>query len=396
MDEGEFRFASRMSGLSGSAIREIFKHTAKPGIISFAGGNPGSFALPNEEIAAIAESLLRSRGKVLLQYGQTEGYPPLREALPQYIEDEFAVSSAADQLLVTTGSMQGLDLLCKTLIDPGDVILCESPAFLGALQCMHSYEARLVPISSDKEGLDVLQLEAMMREHHPKLLYVIPTFQNPSGVTLSLARRQTVAQLAARYGVVVAEDDPYHALRYRGQTLPAIKSFDVEGWVVLLGSFSKVIAPGLRVGFMAGDRSLLRRCAICKQGTDVHTANLDQAIVDSFLREGLLAPHIAGILPAYASRMDIMQEALSEMSGLSGFTEPEGGLFLFAALEEGQDAAALFQRAIQRGVAFVPGEPFFPEGGHSHTFRLNFSNASEGDIRRGMAILGDCINETRI
>lgn len=389
----KFPYAQRMAGLSGSAIRELFAFSAKPGVISFAGGNPGAFALPDAQVAHIASALLRDNGKAILQYGQTEGYPPLRQSLPGYIQDTFAAQVQEDHVLVTTGSMQGLDLLLKTLVNPGDAVLTESPAFLGALQAMSSYQANIVPVNSDDEGIDINHLEEMMRKWRPKLLYIIPTFQNPTGRTLSLNRREQVARLAARYKVVVAEDDPYRSLRYRGQHVATIKSFDEEGWVVLLGSFSKVVSPGLRVGFMAGDVQLMRRCAVCKQCTDVHTANLNQAIVDAYLRDGLLSPHIDRICSQYATLMDTMLSQLKEMPKKRHYTQPEGGLFIFVELEDDVRATDLFRKAVERGVAFVPGEYFYPEGGHHNTLRLNFSNADRPAILRGMEILADCIQQ---
>lgn len=389
----KFPYAQRMDGLSGSAIRELFAFSAKPGVISFAGGNPGAFALPDAQVAQIASALLRDNGKAILQYGQTEGYPPLRQSLPGYIQDTFAALVQEDQVLVTTGSMQGLDLLLKALVNPGDAVLTESPAFLGALQAMSSYQANIVPVNSDDAGIDINHLEEMMRKWRPKLLYIIPTFQNPTGRTLSLNRREQVARLAARYKVVVAEDDPYRSLRYRGQHVATIKSFDEEGWVVLLGSFSKVVSPGLRVGFMAGDAQLMRRCAVCKQCTDVHTANLNQAIVDAYLRDGLLFPHIDRICSQYATLMDTMLSQLKEMPKTRHYTQPEGGLFIFVELEEEVRATDLFRKAVECGVAFVPGEYFYPEGGHHNTLRLNFSNADRTAILRGMEILADCIQQ---
>lgn len=389
----KFPYAQRMAGLSGSAIRELFAFSAKPGVISFAGGNPGAFALPDAQVAHIASALLRDNGKAILQYGQTEGYPPLRQSLPVYIQDTFAAQVQEDHVLVTTGSMQGLDLLLKTLVNPGDAVLTESPAFLGALQAMSSYQANIVPINSDDEGIDINHLEEMMRKWRPKLLYIIPTFQNPTGRTLSLNRREQVARLAARYKVVVAEDDPYRSLRYRGQHVATIKSFDEEGWVVLLGSFSKVVSPGLRVGFMAGDVQLMRRCAVCKQCTDVHTANLNQAIVDAYLRDGLLSPHIDRICSQYATLMDTMLSQLKEMPKKRHYTQPEGGLFIFVELEDDVRATDLFRKAVERGVAFVPGEYFYPEGGHHNTLRLNFSNADRPAILRGMEILADSLQQ---
>ena len=391
MDVKELRFAKRMEGLSGSAIREIFKYVSRPGVISFAGGNPGTFALPDKEAARIAGELLQEHGKALLQYGQTEGYYPLRESLVSYIADTFQARFGLQEILITSGSMQGLDLLCKVLINPGDVVLAESPTFIGALQCMSAYQANVVPLKSDDAGIDPDYLEDMIRIHKPRMLYTIPTFQNPTGITLALDRRRQLAHLAAKYGMVIAEDDPYHSLRYTGKALPSIKSFDQSGWVMLLGSFSKVISPGLRVGFMAGAEHILRKCVTCKQCVDVHTANLNQAIVDTYLRQCLLTPHIQAILPGYGARMDRMLKALSLIPQIESFTRPEGGLFIFVSFDKNQDVTKLFTSAIDQGVAFVPGSPFYPEGGHKNTLRLNFTNASPEDISRGMDILTQCI-----
>lgn len=248
------RFAHRFDQISGSAIREIFKMIAKPGMISFAGGNPAASALPDAECAEIARDVLQNDGKRILQYGATEGYPPLLESLHAYVEQQLGCAVPA--VLPVTGSTQAMDLLCKALIDPGDVILVENPSFLGNMQCMRLYQATLIPVESDENGIIPEKLEEALRQYHPKLLYTIPTFQNPTGITLSADRRKPIAELAAKYHVVVAEDDPYRDLRYAGEACPSIKSFDKDGWVVFLGSFSKIISPGLRVGFMAGDAGI--------------------------------------------------------------------------------------------------------------------------------------------
>lgn len=388
-----FRFAGRTEGLSGSAIREIFKHSAKPGMISFAGGNPAAFALPNEQIAGIAQDLLMQEGKVLLQYGQTEGYPPLKQALIPYLQEHFQLDVALEELLITCGSMQGLDLLLKALVNPGDVVLTESPAFLGALQAMKAFQARIVPVPSDEDGMNVDALEGLIQQHRPKLIYCIPTFQNPTGRSLSLARRQRLAQLAAQYEVPVAEDDPYRQLRYRGQPLPPVKAFDKAGWVVLMGSFSKIISPGLRVGFLAGASALIRKCTIFKQCSDVHTPNLNQAIVQQYLVQGLLPPHIDRICAGYSQLLDAMLSGLKEVPRLQAYTQPEGGLFIFAQAEPDVDAGKLMALCIERGMVFVPGEPFYPEGGHRNSLRLNFSNADQPAISRGIAILADSLRD---
>lgn len=386
----EWTFAKRMAPISGSAIRELLKLTAKPGMISFAGGNPGSFALPNEQIADIAHELLLSDGKKLLQYGPTEGYAPFKEALVPYLKEEFGATAAMDEILPVTGSSQAMDLLCKAYIDPGDTVLVESPTFLGNIQCMRILEANIVSVPSDNDGIMIDALKDMIKQYHPKMLYTIPTFQNPTGITLSLERRKAIAELAARYRMLVAEDDPYRSLRYTGDALPSIKSFDTEGWVTLLGSFSKVISPGLRVGFMLGDPQLIRKCTICKQSADVHTATLNQAIIHAYLSRNLLAPQVSEVCKVYGRQMNAMLEGLAGIPRIRYFTQPEGGLFIFAAIDEGEDIRPYFEKAVESGVAFVPGEPFYPEGGHKNTFRLNFSNADVATIRRGMEILATC------
>ena len=387
MNVQDIRFADRFEGITGSAIREIFKLLARPGMISFAGGNPSMSALPDGEMAEIAADVLRRDGKRILQYGATEGYPPFLEVLRAYAAGHFGIDMAANGVLPTTGSTQGMQLLLSALINPGDVILVEDPTFLGNMQTMRLYQAKLVPVDSDENGMDTANLERKIREYHPKMVYIIPTFQNPTGSTLSLERRKAVAALAERYGVVVAEDDPYHDLRYTGTELPTIKSFDRAGWVVFLGSFSKAISPGLRVGFLAAEPGLLRKCVIAKQGSDLHTGLLNQAMCAEYMSRGLLEPHIRQISADYAVQLKTMLDALAGMKSIQSYTKPEGGLFIFASLREGLDAAALLQRAVERGVAYVPGTHFYPEGGHENTFRLNFSMAAVADIERGMALL---------
>ena len=379
--------------LTGSAIREIFKYTSKPGMISFAGGNPGAFALPNEQIALISQELLLRKGKELLQYGQTPGYLPLRESVVEYVKDVFGLTVKLEEVLITTGSMQGLDLLCRTLLDPEDVVLAESPCFLGALQALSSSASRVLPVPCDEEGLCVDALEELMRSHRPKMLYTIPTFQNPTGTTLSDVRRKRVAELAAKYQVLVVEDDPYRELRYQGEPIPPIKCHDRTGSVALLGSFSKVIAPGLRVGFMVANTELIDKCQQFKQCMDVHTPLLNQAIVDHFLREAMLKPHLHEILPVYALSLQHMLDGLENISQIESYTRPHGGLFVFASLKEGFQADSLFKTCIENGVAFVPGEPFYPEGSHTNTMRLNFSNATPAIIDQGMHILAQCAQQ---
>lgn len=389
MDLKSISYAHRFDHVSGSAIREIFKVIAQPGMISFAGGNPSLDALPDKEVREIADYVMQENGKAILQYGATEGYPAFLESLTEYVRNHLNLQDF--KVLPVTGSTQAMDLLCKALIDPGDRIIVENPSFLGNLQCMKLYEAKLVPVNSDGDGLDPEHLEELIKTVHPKLIYTIPTFQNPTGRTLCLERRKKVAELANKYGVVVAEDDPYRDLRYRGADLPPIKAFDENGWVVFLGSFSKVISPGLRVGYMAGDPGIIRKCTIGKQSSDVHTTNLSQAVVDQFLRRNMLPDHIRRISSAYAQQCNAMLKHLECFPAGISSTKPEGGLFIWVDLPENISALSLLQKAIERKVAFVPGTHFYVDGGHDNTLRLNFSGSTLAQIDQGMDILNDLI-----
>ena len=374
MDISEVRFAHRFDQVTGSAIREIFKVIAQPGMISFAGGNPSLEALPDQQVSELAQYVLAHDGKAILQYGATEGYPPFVESLKSYVEDQLGVSIPA--VLPVTGSTQAMDLLCKALLDPGDTVLVENPSFLGNLQCLKLYQANLVTVESDADGLIPDDLELKIKKYHPKLLYTIPTFQNPTGKTLPDSRRRAVADLANKYGMVVAEDDPYRDLRYEGEKVRAIKSYDQNGWVMFLGSFSKTISPGLRIGYIAGDAGIIRKCTIGKQSTDVHSANLNQAVVDQYLRRNLLPDHISSICKGYGAKMHQMLQYLDQFPDGVSFTRPQGGLFIWAELPEHIDTVSLLSKAVERKVAYVPGTYFCADGGHMNTLRLNFSKTT--------------------
>ena len=386
----EEAFAPHMRPITGSAIREIFKLLGKPGMISFAGGNPSNAALEPEVISELAVEVLAKYGTSLLQYGATEGFAPFIESAGEFLS-EVGLRAGAGELLPVQGGTQGFDLLIKALVEPGDVILAEDPTFLGALQAMHTYNARIIPVATDENGVIPEDVEEKIKKYSPKLMYIIPSFQNPTGVTLSLERRKALAELANRYGVILAEDDPYRDLRYAGEPLPAIKSFDEGGWVVYLASFSKLISPGMRVGAAICNPVLMRKLVIGKQSTDVHTTSFTQAIVDLYLRKNLLLPHIERICKSYKRQLDAMLDGFKYFPAGVTHTAPEGGLFVWAALPEGQSALSLFDRAVENNVAFVPGTHFYPEGGHENTFRLNFSNSPADVIETGMKRLGGLI-----
>lgn len=383
----EEAFAAHMRPITGSAIREIFKLLGKPGMISFAGGNPSNAALEPEIISELAVEVLSKYGTTLLQYGATEGFAPLIESAGAFLA-EAGVHAGPGELLPVQGGTQGFDLLMKALIEPGDVILAEDPTFLGALQAMHTYNARIIAVATDENGVIPEDVEEKIKKYSPKMMYIIPSFQNPTGVTLSLERRKVLAELACRYGVVLAEDDPYRDLRYVGEALPAIKSFDEEGWVVYLSSFSKYVSPGMRLGAAVGNKTLIRKMTIGKQSTDVHSPLLVQAIIDAYLRKGLMPGHLKRICADYKKQLDAMLEGFKYLPAGTRHTVPEGGLFVWAELPEGLDAKAMLNKCVENNVAYVPGTFFYVEGSHENTMRLNFSNATIEDIDKGMRALG--------
>ena len=385
-------FAGQMKDITGSAIRDIFKLLGKPGMISFAGGNPSNSALEPDVVRNLACEAIDRYGTNALQYGGTEGLPGRRSGIADDLSSTAGVRCTADNILPVQGSSQAFDLLLKALIDPGDVILVESPTFLGAIQAMRIYRAQLIAMPMDEGGVIIDEVEKLVKEHHPKMMYIIPTFQNPTGRTLCLERRKALAEMAAKYGFVIAEDDPYRDLRYEGEALPSISSFDEEGWVVYLSSFSKYIAPGLRVGAAAVPHAgLLRKMVIGKQSSDVHSPILTQAIVELYLEKGLLPEHLKRICAEYRKQLNAMLEGFTFFPEGTRHTLPQGGLFVWAELPEGVDAMAALNRAIEQNVAFVPGTHFYPDGGHTNTLRLNFSMQEVDDIRAGMERLGRAI-----
>ncbi|MBQ9988321.1 MAG: PLP-dependent aminotransferase family protein [Clostridia bacterium] len=387
-----YGFAERMAPLNGSAIREIFKLLGDKSIISFAGGNPSEASFPSEELAEISAQLLREQGGRILQYGATEGWAPLRESVAQVVA-ERSIRSTPERTLILTGSSQGIELFTKSLVNPGDVILCEDPTFLGAIQTFRSYQAKLVGVPMEADGVDLAALEEAMKTHKPTFFYTIPTFQNPTGCTMSMEKRRRVVELAQRYDTLILEDDPYGGVRYEGKTLPAIASFDAADRVMHLISFSKTISPGLRVGAAIGHPDLLRKMTINKQGADTHTSNLSQAVVDAYIRSGQYFEHVQAILPPYRAQLAAMLKGLESFPAGTVYTRPEGGLFVWIELPEQIDAQAMMDEAVQRKVAYVPGTFFYPDGGHKNTLRLNFSASTPEQIERGMAILKQLIEE---
>lgn len=385
------QFAKRMEGITGSAIREIFKLLADPNIISFGGGNPARESFPVEDIKQIINEALDNNGASLLQYGTTEGYTPLRQMFLNHIVYPKSLKGEIDNVLIITGSSQGIELVSKVYIDPGDTVLVESPSFLGALQTFNTYQAKLVPVPMDDEGVETEALEKLMNAHRPKLFYCIPTFQNPTGKSLGIERRREIARLAQKYDVMVIEDDPYCDLRYNGAPVPNIKTFDESGHVILLNSFSKIISPGIRVGTVLAEKDIIRKLVIAKQGMDTHTSTLTQAVVEGFLRKGLLPGHLRSILPGYSKRLELMLDCIEQyFPEECRCTKPEGGLFVWGELPKGVFTLPLLKSAISElKVAYIPGEHFYcePRMGEN-TFRLNFSSEPPERIADGMKRLG--------
>jgi len=387
--------AEHMKPITGSAIRDIFKLLARPGMISFAGGNPSNSALEPDVVAEIAQDVLKKYGTSLLQYGGTEGFAPLKESTAEFLKT-CGINVSADAILPTQGSGQALDLLLNAIINPGDTVLVESPTFLGALQCMQIRGCNIVAIPTDDKGVIPEAAEELIKKHHPKMMYIIPTFQNPTGITLSAERRPELARLANEYGVILAEDDPYRDLRYTGEALPSIKSYDEGDWVVYLSSYSKLISPGMRMGSaVVTNPMLMRKLVIGKQSSDLHSPTLNQAIVDEYLRRGLLMPHIERICKDYKKQLDAMLEGFKDFPAGTINTIPEGGLFVWASLPEGYDTKAMLNAAVEKNVAYVPGTHFYPEGGHLNTIRLNFSNAEVPQIKTGMKALAEALKEEK-
>lgn len=388
------RFANRVKSMSGSIIREVLKLTEQSDIISFAGGFPSPEAFPVEQVKQITMDLLKKNGPEILQYSSSEGYPPFRQYLADYLTSQ-GMKASADDVLVISGSQQAIDYTTKAFIDPGDGVIVESPTYLAALNVFRSYEANLIPIQSDEQGVDVDAIERAAAQGNAKMVYLVPTFANPSGRTLSLERRKRLVEILEKHNLVMLEDDPYGRLRYSGEPLPTVKSLDPYGNVVYAASFSKLISPGMRVGYVTARPDILKKLVLGKQCTDVHTNNFGQRIVYEFCRRGLLEPHIEQIKRLYREQRDLMLKMCKEhLPAEATWTVPEGGLFLWVTLPEAVSTTDLLQTAIERErVAYIPGQPFFADNSGANTMRLNFSNASKQQIVEGMTRLGGIIRE---
>ena len=394
-------FADRLNNVETSAIRELFKLLGKPGIISFAGGFPDSAMFDVDGIREAANRALAEEPGGALQYGATEGYQPLREQLSAFMAAKGAQAVAPDNLIVTTGSQQALDLLGKTLISPGDKVIVEGPTFLATIQCFRLYGAELISAPIDGQGVKTDELEKLIAEHKPKFVYLIPTFGNPSGAMLSAERRKAVLEMAVRHQTLIVEDDPYGDLYFGEAPPPSLLSLSasVPGSRELLvhcGSLSKVLSPGLRVGWLIAPAELLAKATMCKQFSDAHTSTFAQATAAQYLKAGRMPATLADVRQVYAERAQAMGDALrSELGEAIDFVQPQGGLFVWARLTGAggkvADGNVFAKRAIDKGVAFVPGAPFYCANPDHATLRLSFATADVAKIREGVARLGQAL-----
>lgn len=386
----EIKFADRMGALKASEIRELLKLTEEPEIISFAGGLPAPELFPIQKLKEISAKVLEQDGRSALQYGTTEGFKPLREIIVNERMKPAGVNTTIDNILIISGSQQGLDFSGRVFLNRDDVVICESPSYLGAINAFRASLPKFVEIEMDEDGMKIDELEKAL-ENNPKakFIYTIPDFQNPTGRTLSIDRRKKMVQLAEKYNVPIVEDNPYGELRFEGERLPAIKSFDTKGLVIYLGTFSKTFCPGLRLGWVCASNEILQKYIICKQGADLQASTISQREAALFMQTYSLDEHIAKIKEVYKGRRDLMLKTMKEEFPENlKYTLPQGGLFTWVTLPEGYDAKIILEKALKEKVAFVPGGSFFPNGGRPNHFRMNYSNMTEDKVVEGIKRLG--------
>lgn len=391
----EFKIARRMSGIKASEIREILKVTEQPEIISFAGGLPAPELFPVDEIKEVSRIVLENEGKKALQYTTTDGFKPLREWIANRMNNKLGTSFNCDNILITHGSQQALDLSGKVFLDEGDVVLCESPTYLAAISAFRAYGCTFVEIPTDDQGMIISELVKKLEKcQNAKIIYMIPDFQNPTGRTWNLERRKQVADISARFGIAVLEDNPYGELRFEGEFLPSIKSFDKTGNVLCTGTFSKIFCPGYRIGWIAGDKDIIRKYVLVKQGTDLQCNTIAQMEISKYLDLYDIDMHIENIRNTYRKRRDLTVQTMEkEFPDEVFFTRPQGGLFAWIELPSHINARDVLVKCLEKNVAFVPGGSFFPNGGRENTFRINFSNMPEERIVEGLKRLGNVLKE---
>ena len=391
----EYKFASRMDRMKASEIRELLKLTAKPEIISFAGGLPAPELFPVKEIAQVSHDLVLKEGQKLLQYATTEGRPTLREKIAKRMTEKYSTPVDMNDILITTGSQQCLDFAGKLFLDPGDVVLCESPSYLGALNAFNAYQPVFKEVPTDGEGIIPEELDKILATTPKcKFIYVIPDFQNPTGICWSLERRKKFIEVINKYDLPVFEDNPYGELRYRGESFPTLKSMDTKGLVSFLGTFSKIFCPGLRLGWIAGPHTIVEKFVMIKQSADLHTSNFDQGVADAYMDTYDLDAHVKEIVELYGHRRDLILKTMEEEfpEGVE-FTRPDGGLFLWVTVPEGVSARKVFDKCIEQKVAAVIGDAFYPNDKTDRSLRVNYSCMPDDKIVEGVKRMARAIKE---
>lgn len=388
----EYTFSNKISSLQPSAIREILKATADPKIIPLAAGNPAPDAFPVEEVRAIASEILDTRPIDALQYGVSEGYQPLRDTVKSWMKKHENIGKEFDDILIVSGATQVMDLATKVLCNEGDTVICEEPSFIGSLNCFRSYGCKLKGVPVEADGMDVNALEEVLKTTpNAKFIYTIPNFQNPSGATMSLEKRKKLYALAKQYGIMILEDNPYGDLRVHGVALPTIKSMDEDGIVIYAGSFSKILSPGLRVAYCIAPKAVTAKMTVGKQASDVHTACLNQMIVDEWFKQYDVDAHIKHIQDIYRNKLNLMCDCIDEHLGdFVEYVKPEGGLFVWCKLPDYVDMLEFVKKAVEKNVAVVPGNAFLMDDTQSsHYIRLNFSTPTDDGIINGVKALGE-------
>ncbi|MBQ3417088.1 MAG: PLP-dependent aminotransferase family protein [Ruminococcus sp.] len=392
-----YPFSNKVLALKPNAIREILKSASDPDVISLSAGNPAPDAFPVEAIREISERILRENPIGALQYGVSEGYQPLRDTLKQYLKEKHNIGTDDDELIIVSGAQQVMDIAAKTFLNEGDVLLCEAPSFVGALNTFRSYNTELVGVTVEPDGMDMNELEEKLKAYpNAKMIYTIPNFQNPSGVTMSLEKRKKLYELAVQYHVMIIEDNPYGDLRYYGEDVPAIKSFDREGIVIYSGSFSKVISPGIRVGFMEANRQAMAKMIICKQGQDVHTTMWSQMLAFELMTKYDFEAHLNFLRDLYREKANLCMSLLDEYAVPAGITynRIEGGLFIWCDLPESVDMLDFCKQLTERKVCVVPGNAFLTDSSlPCHSFRINFSTPTDEQLTEGIKVIGRLASE---
>jgi len=394
----DYTFSNRISSLQPSLIREILKATANTDVIPFSAGNPAPEAFPIDAVREISADISANRPILALQYGVTEGYEPLRQRVAAYMKKKHNTGRDFDSLMITSGATQVMDLATKVLCNEGDTVICESPSFIGSLNCFRSYKCNLKGINMQADGLCVDELEkALKEEKNVRFIYVIPNFQNPSGATMSLAKRKAVYELAKKHSVMILEDNPYGDTRVAGEDLPTIKSMDEDGLVIYAGSFSKILAPGIRVGFAIAPAPVIAKMTVGKQAGDVHTTMFCQLLVNDWMEKYDFEAHIEKIKSIYRGKLNLMCDLIdSELGDFVCYNRPEGGLFVWCYLPDGVDMLGFCKAAVESKVAIVPGSAFLVnEGEKTQAVRLNFSTPTDEKIIAGMKILGTVAEKFR-